>query len=72
MNYDPVVVQPVAGRYIDWAMLTEEGSLVVGEICGQSESVFRICKFIFVGFYYLFNNDTCFGHTTIFKKHIFS
>jgi hypothetical protein len=33
----------------------------------QGESVFRLRNFNVVGFYYLFNCATCFGHMTIFK-----
>jgi hypothetical protein len=33
----------------------------------QGESAFRLRNFNIVSFYYLFNCDTCFGHTTIFS-----
>jgi hypothetical protein len=37
----------------------------------QGESVFRLRKVNIVGFYYLFNCATCFGHTAIFMHTYF-
>jgi hypothetical protein len=42
-----------------------------GKIDDQGESVFRLRNFNIVGFYYLFNCATCFGHTTIFEHTYF-
>jgi hypothetical protein len=33
----------------------------------QGDGVFRLRNVNIVGLYYLFNCDTCFGHSTIFK-----
>jgi hypothetical protein len=37
----------------------------------QGECIFRLCNANIVGFYYLFNCATCFGHMTIFKHTYF-
>jgi hypothetical protein len=37
----------------------------------EGESFFRLRNGNIVGFYHLFNCATCFGHTTIFRTHIF-
>jgi hypothetical protein len=37
----------------------------------QDEGIFRLRNVNILGFYYLFNCATCFGHSTIFKQHIF-
>jgi hypothetical protein len=43
------------------------GVCILLRVWDQGESVFRVHNFNIVGFYYLFNCATCFGHTTIFK-----
>jgi hypothetical protein len=47
------------------------GVCILLRVLDQGESVFLLRNFNIVGFYYLFNCATCFGHTTIFMHTYF-
>jgi hypothetical protein len=59
-----------------WQDTPSEKMLILGvcillHVWYQGESVFRLRNFNIVGFYYLFNCATCFGHTTILWKYVY-
>jgi hypothetical protein len=64
---DPQVQLPRTQFTLLWIFRSNKGGIIIVQHIMLKVSVFRLRNVNTVGFYYLFNCATCFGHTTIFK-----